>query len=124
MSQAVILGRVGAHVLDQLELVLAAASSPGTGVEAGVWLRAVEVAIPFASSDGSDVSPTTVVVGETPLPLSVAREQLLALEQLVLVNASELQPVSPSARGQLVLRVQLPKPSALSTPSNDHNPPI
>jgi hypothetical protein len=119
MSHSVILGRVGAHVLDQLEQVLALVESPGAGVWPRVWLRTVEVAIPFATSDGTGASLTAIVVGETPLPLTVARELLLPLEQHVLVSAAELDHAPQASRGLLVLRVLLPQPAALPPTLND-----
>lgn len=123
MPDFVILGRVGAHVLDQLELVLALAERPGSGVGAGAWLRTVEVAIPFASFDGADVSPTTVLVGETPLPLEEARTELLALQQQVRVRAADLDSAPETTRGTLVLRVALPRPAdETQAPSDDSNP--
>ncbi|MCA9651048.1 MAG: hypothetical protein H6712_22115 [Myxococcales bacterium] len=122
MSHFVILGRVGAHLIDELDKVLARAKSPGGGVGVGVWLRTVEVAIPFASSDGSDVSPTTIVVGETPLPLAVARELLLPLQQAVLVSAADVDAASPSSRGVLVMRVTLPRPDSPDSPNEPFNP--
>jgi hypothetical protein len=112
MTDSVILGRVGAHVLDQLEQVLLRIERPGTDVGPGVWPRTVEVAIPFASSDGTDVSPTAIVVGETPIPLAQARELLLPLERLVLVAAADLEHARAASRGLLVLRVLLPQPAA------------
>ncbi len=118
MNDSVILGRVGAHVLDQLEQVLLSPfEGPGAGVAPRVWLRTVEVAIPFATSDGADVSSTVTVVGETPIPLDRARELLLPLEQRVLVGADELLHAPPRTRGQLVLRVLLPQPTAPPSPS-------
>ncbi|MCA9712117.1 MAG: hypothetical protein KDK70_40145 [Myxococcales bacterium] len=122
MSHFVTLGRVGAHVLDQLELVLALAEDPGSGVGRGVWLRTVEVAIPFASSDGSDVSPATVVVGETPITIPAARELLLALDRRVLVSAADVEAAPDAARGTLTLRVSLSCPASPEAPSNDSNP--
>ena len=122
MSHFVILGRVGAHLIDELDKVLARAKSPGGGVGVGVWLRTVEVAIPFASSDGSDVSPATIVVGETPLPLAVARELLLPLQQAVLVSAADVDAASPSSRGVLVMRVTLPRPDSPDSPNEPFNP--
>jgi len=111
MSDSVILGRVGAHVLEQLEQVLLRLEDPLAGVGSRVWLRAVEVAIPFATSDGTDASPAAIVVGEAPIPLAQARELLLPLEQRVLVDADELLHAPQGSRGQLVLRVLLPRPS-------------
>jgi len=119
MSSSVILGRVGAHVLDQIEQVLLRFDGPWTGVGPGVWLRTVEVAIPFASSDGTSVSPATVVVGETPLPLEKARELLVPLERRVLVRAADLEHSPQNSRGLLLLRVQLPQPAAPSSTLND-----
>jgi len=83
----------------------------------------VEVAIPFASSDGTDVSPATIVVGETPITLPAARELLAALEQPVLVSADDLQAAPHSARGTLKMRVSLSCPaSPPTTSSTELNP--
>lgn len=109
MSDSVILGRVGAHVLEQLEQVLLQLEGSGVGVGPRVWLRTVEVAIPFATSDGTDASPAAIVVGEAPIPPAQARELLLPLEQRVLVDADELLHARQGSRGQLVLRVLLPQ---------------
>jgi len=119
MSNSVILGRVGAHVLDQLEQVLLRIEGPWTGVGPGVWLRTVEVAIPFASSDGTSVLPTAIVVGETPIPLVKARELLVPFEQRVLVRAADLEHSPQNSRGLLVLRVLLPQPAALPPTLNE-----
>lgn len=121
MSNSVILGRVGAHVLEQLEQVLVPLEAPGVGVAARVWLRTVEVAIPFATSDGTSVSPSTIVVGETPIPLAKARELLLPLEQRVLVRLADLDHSPQNTRGLLVLRVTLPQPAALDPTLTDES---
>jgi hypothetical protein len=113
MSNSVILGRVGAHVLDQLERALGPIEGPGASGWLGVWLRTVEVAIPFATSDG------TSVVGETPIFPANARELLLPLVQRVLVRAADLEHAPPASRGLLVLRVLLPQPAATTPTIND-----
>ncbi|MCX4244710.1 hypothetical protein [Paraliomyxa miuraensis] len=122
MSHPVILERVGSHVIDQLEQVVTLAQSPDSGIDVGVWLQSVEVAIPFATSDGSDVSPATIVVGETPLPPAAARELLQPLQQLVFVRVTDLQAAAPGARGVLVMRVTLPHLEITNSPSDDPNP--
>jgi hypothetical protein len=119
MSNSVILGRVGAHVLDQLERALGPIEGPGASGWLGVWLRTVEVAIPFATSDGTSVSSSTIVVGETPIFPANARELLLPLVQRVLVRAADLEHAPPASRGLLVLRVLLPQPAATTPTIND-----
>jgi len=108
MGYAIPLKRIGGYALDELERAVALASDEAPEAPGGgpiVKLRTAEIAIVFATADGSDASPATVVVSEAPLPAHTLRALLEPLEIRVLVALADIENAPPASLGRLVLHV-------------------
>lgn len=108
MGLALPLKRIGAHALDEIERAIALASEEAPEAPGGgpiVKLRTAEIVIAFATADGSDASPPTIVVSEAPLPAATLRALLEPLEARVRVAMADVDSAPAESRGRLVLRV-------------------
>lgn len=102
------LKRIGEYALDELERAVALASAEAPEAPGGgpiVKLRNAEIVVVYATADGSDASPATVVVSEASLPAGTLRALLEPLEYRVLVALSDIENAPPASLGRLVLRV-------------------
>ena len=108
MGYAIPLKRIGGYVLDELERAVALASEEAPEVPGGgpiVTLRTAEIVLVFATADGSDASPATLVVSDAPLPVNTLRTLLEPHEARVRVALSDITAAPPASLGRLVLRV-------------------
>jgi hypothetical protein len=102
------LHRIGAYALDEIEKAVALASAEAPEASGGgpiVKLRTAEITVVFATADGSDASPATIVVSEAPLPAATLRPLLEPLDYRVLVARADVESAPPASLGRLVLRV-------------------
>lgn len=108
MGFAIPLKRVGDYALEELERAMTIASEPMPDAFGGglcARLRTAEITIAFATADGSDASPATVVVSEAPLPAAQLRELLGSMDTPVLVARADVEHAPKRCVGRLVLRV-------------------
>ena len=108
MEFSIPLKRVGTYALEELERAIAGVSSvspaaPGGGAYAK--LREAEISIAFATADGSDASPATVLVSELPLPAQHLRELLERWDIPVHIALGLVSAAPRRSIGRLVLRV-------------------
>ena len=114
MGMTLPLKRIGSYALEELERAVALAAADAPGAPGGgpiVELRTAEIVIVFATADGSDASPATVVVSEAPLPANTLRALLEPLSMPVLVALADIEKAKPASLGRLVLRVSFPSPT-------------
>ncbi len=108
MGFAIPLKRIGAYALEELERAIDVASEPMPHAFGGglcAKLRNAEITVVFATADGSDASPATVVVSEAPLPAAQLRELLDPMDTPVLVALADVEHAPKASVGRLVLRV-------------------
>jgi hypothetical protein len=110
MEFSIPLKRVGVYALEELERAIARMSrglpaAPGGGAYAR--LREAEISIAFATADGSEVSPETVLVSELPVPTQQLRELLEPWTLPVHVALGQVSSAPRRSIGRLVLRVAL-----------------
>ncbi|MFT3776131.1 MAG: hypothetical protein QM820_63115 [Minicystis sp.] len=102
MGVAVPLSRIGLKLLDEIER---GALSARAAAPRGARIRVAEIAIPFATADGSAPPPAVFPQkGEAGLP-DEARAWLSSLESVAVVAAGDVEKADPGARGRLVIRV-------------------